>query len=134
MILIVDDNPVDRELLAMVAKRTCQASVLKAATIKDALILWKYHKHEIDMIFCDLELGKGERGDIFLDEVRADGFKGKSYLMSAYESLQTIKMLKLDLREVENFFPKPVAIKQLKEIFSQYSPFSCTPATLLVTK
>ena len=86
-VLIVDDDPITRQLLEAFASGIGTREILQAANGREAIQIVNLHGPQIDLIFCDLEMPETD-GIELLGHLRDRDFKGAIAIVSgAHRSL-----------------------------------------------
>lgn len=122
MVLVIDDDAMQREILTRILLRTGQATVLTASSGKDALECMSACGAKIGLIICDLQM-PGMDGMELLRHIGESVHKPSVIISSATESriMASVElMVKAVGLNVLGSLPKPVSQEAMNRLVDRY--------------
>jgi PAS domain S-box-containing protein len=114
-ILVVEDEPVLRELARMILK-DYEYQVLEAATGQEALQVWHKHKGQIDLLLTDMVMPEGMTGRELADKLRREKPALKVIYTSGYSSdVMGHENATRDIKFLQKPYPPPELAQLVRE-------------------
>ena len=122
MVLVIDDDVIQREILSRILKLAGQANVITAANGNDALACMAVHGASIGLVICDLQM-PGMDGMELLRHIGESAHKPAVIISSGTESriLASVElMVKAVGLNVLGSLPKPVNREGMNRLLARY--------------
>ena len=122
MVLVIDDDVIQREILSRILKLAGQANVITAANGNDALACMAVHGASIGLVICDLQM-PGMDGMELLRHIGESAHKPAVIISSGTESriLASVElMVKAVGLNVLGSLPKPVNREAMNRLLARY--------------
>ena len=122
MVLVIDDDAIQREILSRILKLAGQANVITAANGNDALACMATHGASVGLVVCDLQM-PGMDGMEVLRHIGESGHRPAVIISSGTESriLASVElMVKAVGLNVLGSLPKPVSREAMNRLLDRY--------------
>jgi len=114
-ILVVEDEPVLRELARMILK-DYKYEVLEAASGHEALQVWEKHKGQIDLLLTDMVMPEGMTGRELAEKLRREKPDLKVIYTSGYSSdVMGHENATRDIKFLQKPYPPPELAQAVRE-------------------
>ena len=126
MVLVIDDDAVQREVLTRMLVRAGQSTILTASNGTDALAYMAAHGAQIGLVVCDLQM-PGMDGMELLRHIGESGYQPSVIISSATESriMSSVElMVKAVGLNVLGSLPKPVSQAAMNRLLGRCIPGS----------